>query len=223
MSDQQVRPIVGITADASGDKFSVGRSYAAMAAEAGATPIILPCLVERIPDYLRICDSFMLTGGDDPIVTQWGIAMHPNARPMHPDRQRFELALLDALAAQPRTPVLGICLGMQLMGLHAGGSIDQHLADSLATADQHWDKREHEVEGELGRGIVHSHHRQALTDAGRLRVVSRAPDGVIEAIRDDARPFYVGVQWHPERTRDRTLGIDVIRKLVNAPPASARR
>ncbi len=47
--------------------------------------------------------------------------------------------------------------------------------------------------------MVVSYHRQAVEDPGRLRIVAVAPDGVIEATDDPTRPFYVGVQWHPER------------------------
>ena len=49
------------------------------------------------------------------------------------------------------------------------------------------------------QAMVVSWHHQAVQDPGRLRVVAKAPDGVIEAIDDPDRPFYLGVQWHPER------------------------
>ena len=69
---------------------------------------------------------------------------------------------------------------------------------------------------ELGNGPVASWHHQALADAGPYEVIGRSDDGVLEAIRDPARPFYVGVQWHPERTDDSVLGDGVIRRLVDA-------
>ena len=125
-------------------------------------------------------------------------------------------ALTSAGHAAEGKPVLGVCLGMQLMGLHAGGVLDQHLPDHLVTAHLHWDRRAHEITGELGSGTVHSHHRQALSDPGRLRVIASAPDGLIEAVRSNDRPFYLGVQWHPERTTDERLGIDLFRQLVTA-------
>lgn len=213
----RTRPLIGITADLAAGKFVVDQAYTQMVVRAGGTPILLPCLSECVDAYLDACQGIILTGGDDPIMSRWGVAMHSNAKPVEPERQAFELALLDGLETRQRDkPVLGICLGMQLLGLHAGGKLDQYLPDTLPTAALHWDKRSHEVSGELGRGLVHSRHRQALTDAGRLRVIAAAPDGVIEAVQDDHRPFYMGVQWHPERTADQTLGLGVFRRLVDA-------
>ena len=57
---------------------------------------------------------------------------------------------------------------------------------------------------------------QALGNAAHLEVIGVSDDGVIEAIRDPSMPFYVGVQWHPERTDDTTMGLGVIRRLVDA-------
>src|SRR5688572_30525445 len=193
-------PLIGITADATTERFSSSRAYANSVAAVGGTPIILPCLIGCIDHYVGACDGFILSGGDDPIMTRWGAPMHPAAKPIDPVRQEFELALLEALD-QTRKPVLGICLGMQLMGLHAGGQLNQHLPDTLPTADMHGQRGgAHEVEGELGCGLVHSHHHQALTDSGALRIVATASVVVIEAIACSSRPFYLGVQWHPERT-----------------------
>jgi putative glutamine amidotransferase len=210
------RPVIGITVDLVQGKYTVGRSYARMVSQAGGAPVMLSCETACIPDYLHLCDGIILSGGDDPDTTRWGVPVHPKAKPLHPDRQAFEVALLAALDDERRKPALGICLGMQLMGLHCGGELDQHLPDSLASAADHWDGRAHTITGDLGEGDVNSHHRQALSDPVSMRVIARSADGVIEAVRRDDHPFYLGVQWHPERTEDQQLGIGVIRQLVDA-------
>ena len=46
---------------------------------------------------------------------------------------------------------------------------------------------------------VNSFHHQAVKAPGSLRVCALAPDGVIEAVEDASLPFFLGVQWHPER------------------------
>ncbi len=216
------RPLIGITADLNETRYIAPTSCAAMVSEAGGAAVVLPCLSRCVEAYVQRCDGIILSGGDDPIMEHWGVPTHPKAHKVDPDRQAFELAVLEALEARRETPVLGICLGMQLMGLHRGGALDQYLPDSLPTAGQHWPKTTHSVTGELGEGQVHSHHRQALADAGSMRIVATAADGVIEAIRDDSRPFYLGVQWHPERTENDRLGRGLIRRLVESSSSPAR-
>jgi putative glutamine amidotransferase len=210
------RPLIGVTCDLDRRGYRVSPGCAARVEEAGGTPVILPCLPRSAADYARRCDGVVLSGGDDPIMEHWGVATHPRAKQVHPQRQAFELALLAALDERDDKPVLGICLGMQFMGLHRGGGLIQYLADALPTAGVHWPTTSHAITGELGEGRVHSHHRQALCDPGALRVVARAPDGLIEAVSDERRRFYVGVQWHPERTGSRPLGEGLFRSLVEA-------
>ena len=119
---------------------------------------------------------------------------------------------------------------MQLMALHHGGTLDQFLPDTLSDgAVAHQDDRTHPLHivegGERLLGLpsgmstveVASSHRQAVRESGRLTVLAKAPDGVVEAIGDPDRPFYLGVQWHPERTAPGTphaLGWQLIQRLV---------
>lgn len=209
-------PLIAITADIVEDRLVLSSAYAAAIEAAGGHPIILPPLPELAVTYVQRCDGFILSGGDDPIMEHWGIATHPAAKKVDLDRQTFELALLQALNAHRDKPVLGVCLGMQFMGLNAGGRLDQCLSESLPTHADHAGRKIHRVAGRIGRGEVMSNHRQAIVDAGSMCVVATAPDGVIEAIRADDRRFYLGVQWHPERTTDQALGAAIIADLVRA-------
>lgn len=197
-------------------------AYAACVERAGAVPLMLPPLTASIPDQLRLCDGFILTGGDDPRMEHFGVPTHPRAKVIHPQRQEYELALLAELEKRSSTPVLGICLGMQLMALHRGGSLNQHLPDTLATHALH-KQAEHDVYpvsgcALVGRGRVWSNHRQAVSDPGRLKVAARSDDGVIEAVFDPAHRFFVGVQWHPERTSDERMGQRILNDLVSSIP-----
>jgi putative glutamine amidotransferase len=212
-----MRPLIGITMDMDGERCFIRPGYALAVERAGGVPVLLPPAVNLVEEYVARCDGFIFSGGDDPIMEQWGIATHPKATKVHPERQAFEVALLHALEMKQEKPILGVCLGMQLMSLHAGGSLEQHLPDlGNGAAEAHWGRKEHAVAGDVGRGRVLSHHRQAITNSGRLRVCGRAPDGLIEAVQDDARPFYLGVQWHPERTDDENLGVGLFRRLIEA-------
>ncbi len=218
------RPLIGITTDVivheSRVRSAMYPSYARALVEAGAAPVLLTQEVDSIPWLIGRLDGFLFSGGDDPRTEEFGQATDPRATPMHPDRQRFEVALLRALEQErPEAAVLGVCLGMQLMSLVAGGRLDQHLPATLPSAGDHWDKM-HEIMPEpgcaLGPGAVHSRHKQAVVQPGSLGVLARAQDGVIEAVGDRSRAFYVGVQWHPERTDDAANGPGLLRRFVRA-------
>jgi len=224
------RPIVGITADVGeyewlGERrprMQSAMTYARAVAAAGGLPMVLPPMVELIADHVAACDAFVFTGGDDPRMEMFGGVTSPRAAPMHPLRQEFEVGLLRALEREAEKPVLGVCLGMQLMALCAGGRLNQCLAETLASHDRHVKDARHAIVPEGGMagaippGEVTSNHRQAAEEAGRLRVVARSEDGVIEAVDDPGRRFYVGVQWHPERTADAALGAGMFERLVRA-------
>lgn len=208
-------PLIGITVDFQDDRYTTRCTITKKVALAGGMPILLPCLSEFAAQYAQACDGIILSGGDDPIMEHWGIKTHEKAKPITAERQGFELALLSALDDEHDKPVFGICLGMQLMGLHNGSVLDQYLPETLDSADQHWGNKDHPITGSMGDGLVHSHHRQALVEPGRLSIVAKSPDGVIEAIEDSNRQFYIGVQWHPERTEDENLGSGLFKQFVH--------
>lgn len=211
-----MRPLIAVTSDVEGRKYTLKRNYVDAVRAAGGLPVVLPSLADLDADDLGRFDGVLLSGGDDAHVEHWGFDRHPQAEPMDLLRHQGEVRVLEALDRRPDLPVLGVCLGMQLMALHAGGRLEQHLPDVLATADHHRGDRLHRVHGTLGTGDVASHHHQAVADPGRLRVLMHADDGVIEAVDDPTRPFALAVQWHPERTPDAALGAGVIRRLVEA-------
>ncbi len=208
------QPVIGITADADDQRYKSARAYSKMVSQAGGTPIILPHRIERLDEYVQMCAGFVLTGGDDPRMEEFGQSTHPLATPLDPERQTFEVALIRAISSD--RPTLGVCLGMQLMALVAGGDLDQHLPETLPTHEQHWGQKTHAVSGAIGSGMVLSHHRQAVSRPGSLEVVGESPDGVVEAVRDPHRRFFVGVQWHPERTADPLMGMGLFGRLVKA-------
>jgi putative glutamine amidotransferase len=235
------RPLIGVTVDnfqnniASG-KYESNVEYCQAVAEAGGLPLLLPQEVELASHYVELCEGIMLTGGDDARTEEFGVPAHPASRCIDPRRQQFELAILEALAKKPQRPALGVCLGMQMMAIHAGGRLNQHLPDTVPNAvDEHQNNNRHPIafrvatsamlngpDGTpnfstevLAKETVVSSHHQAVEDAGRLRVIATANDGIVEAVDDPDRPFYVGIQWHPERGKG-LLNLDLIKRFVEA-------
>lgn len=235
-------PLIGVTAHREpvgprAASYESATAYIAAVVTAGGVPLILPHEAAFAGQYADLCDGFVLTGGDDCNTEPFGQPPHPKACLIPPERQTFELALLDALAERPSKPVLGICLGMQFMALHAGGRLDPHLPDTLGeeAAALHQTNRRHPLlpvgDDEAGWlknafapdvRIVSSHH-QAVADAGSLRVLATAEDGTIEAVAapSSERPFYLGVQWHPERDNADPLTRQLFSRLVAATRAAA--
>ncbi|MEO1007020.1 MAG: gamma-glutamyl-gamma-aminobutyrate hydrolase family protein [Planctomycetota bacterium] len=229
--DRPARPVIAIAGDvdrAPGTppmpRAACRLGYVDAVAAAGGLPLVVPPRAELLGDVLGLADGVLLIGGDDPRTEPFGVPTDPRVTPVDPLRQAFDVALLGELGSRPELPVLGVCYGMQMMALIAGGRLDQHLPDTLgAAADVHWGG-EHAIEPvgnapawlrEAAGERPCSRHRQAMTDAGALDVIGVAPDGVIEAVRDASRTFFVGVQWHPERSGERMLGLGVYRAFVS--------
>jgi putative glutamine amidotransferase len=203
-----------------GDAYFLLASYAELVSRSGAMPVILPLVstLEEAREAVGRFDGLLLTGGKDLEATRYGqTTRHPDSLGS-PARNASDLYF--ARAAQERgTPTLGVCLGIQVMNVEFGGSLLQHIPEDLPGSLEHeeeneeTDNPEHAVTVEPGTllarvlgqqtGIVNSYHHQSVDRvAPGFRVAARSPDGVIEAIERTDHPFYIGVQWHPERMPD---------------------
>lgn len=209
-------PLIGVTVELLDAPWYEGRrrfqlftDYLPCLRAAGAVPILLPSdgPAAEVERWLEHLDGVLLSGGDDPdLRTLGGPAPEPSCKPVPPAQQEIALALVRAACAR-RLPLLGVCLGMQMLGLAHGAPFCQHLPAAAA----HMQGARHAVRPVPDSRLAHllgpapfevaSHHHQALTGAGDgLVVAGTAPDGVIEAVERPDLPFALGVQWHPERT-----------------------
>lgn len=184
--------------------------------EAPANVEVLTELDPYDPSPLDGACGLLIPGGGDIDPEFYGCPRHPRTHNVSHRRDRFELTLL-AEALERDMPILAICHGMQLLHVHFGGRLVQHLADDPKRLDHDRDKPRAEpvhnllvkegspFEDMIGaiNTPINSHHHQGLEGAaGPLQEVGWAEDGVLEAVISTEHSWVVGVQWHPEAMAD---------------------
>jgi putative glutamine amidotransferase len=220
-----VRPIIGITTYITSATFEnwtedsalVPVDYVRAVEVAGGRPLLVPPSRNGMDETLDVLDGIIFSGGSDLDPATYGQERHPETKGVVPDRDRAELALLEAALARDM-PVLAVCRGSQVLNVARGGDLVQHLPD-LVGHDDHkhtpGEYADHDVElreeTQLGALLgdhapVKSHHHQGFGRLGSgLREAARADDGTVEALEDPSRTFALGVLWHPEAGEDMRL------------------
>ena len=232
------RPLIGITLDSEAPGgwsrypwYALRQNYAAAVAKAGGLPVALPHDPNLATEWLDRLDALIVTGGAfdiDPAM--YGEGDRHETVVLKEGRTAAELALLQG-ALQRNKPILGICGGEQLMAVALGGTLIQHIPDSIPDCVAHEQKTRHDEPGHpvtvaagsllarvtgTERMMVNTSHHQAVRDAGPGVLVNAvAPDGVVEGIEDPRYRFCLGVQWHPEFHTDPGDAL-IFRALVEA-------
>jgi putative glutamine amidotransferase len=232
-------PVIGLTTYREGAAWGVWRQradvlpaqYAAAVEATGGVPVLLPpsepAAAASVVDRL---DGLVISGGADVDPQRYGAEAHPRTASSRPDRDAWETALLDAADAI-RLPVLGVCRGMQVMAVRAGGALDQHVPDLVDNeqhspgADEFGEITVTTVAGTRLAGLVgdrlsvNCHHHQSVRTHPGFDAVAHAADGTLEAMEAPGERFCVGVQWHPETAAD----VGLLAGLVAAAASYARR
>ena len=211
------KPIIGIGSDVyvsegERDRAFVYTNYTEALRRAGAIPVIIPPQPENAAEIVAGLDGLLLAGGYDCDPKLYGEDRHPTVETMDERRQQNDLSLAKA-ARERGIPTLGVCLGLQVMNVAAGGTLIQDIDSAIETeivhASEPEDRARHDVIVEDGTHLasilgarelnVNSSHHQAIRNVAKgLRVTAHAPDGIVEGLEDPRHPFYLGVQWHPE-------------------------
>lgn len=193
--------------------------YAKAIEAAGGVPVLLPPSTpydEAAAAVVARVDGVVISGGADVAPQRYDEDPHDRTTNWREDRDSWELALL-AAADDAALPVLGVCRGMQVMAVHAGGSLDQHVPD-LVGHDGH--NPSPGVFGETTVSLapgsqlaslvgtaqkVHCHHHQSVRHHPGFTAVAWSEDGVVEAMEAGGGPLRIAVQWHPEVAADAGL------------------
>jgi putative glutamine amidotransferase len=220
-----MRPRIGITSWHRNDADHLERwvairdTYTGAVRAAGGLPVILPIGdddPEAIGEYLAAVDGILFTGGEDIAPAYYGEPRDERCQEPDPERDLFEIHLARAALAR-RVATLGICRGLQVINVAAGGTLYQDISCRPGTRGYHsasgvnrqrliHDVRlvpESQLQTIMGvtEAQVTSTHHQFVKDLapGFLVSAESVEDGIVEGIECPDIPFLVAVQWHPER------------------------
>ena len=227
-----MRPLIGITTyltratfgDWEEESALVPADYLRAVERAGGRPLLVPPSDNGVDETLDALDGIVFSGGSDLDPATYGHEPHEATGGIVEERDRAELALLQAALARDM-PVLAICRGSQLLNVGLGGDLVQHLPEVIGD-EKHkqlpGEFSEHgvtvEPETKLGELLgehapVKSHHHQGFGKLGEgLLESARAEDGTVEALEDPSRRFTLGVLWHPEAGEDLRLFEALVRE-----------
>lgn len=191
-------------------------------------------LTARAPRDPRTIDGLIFGGGSD--VYPLAFEGRPKAGYRY-DLARGDMEASWGLAARRLDlPVLGVCRGAQMLNVLAGGTLHMDLSgfegsDLTPTWWEHLTvrkpvrlRRRSRLAAILGKTAMRVNiiHQQAIDRVGAgLTVAAREPNGVIQAVEDSSRPFWIGVQYHPELMIYRAVHRRLFKALVAA--AGTRR
>jgi putative glutamine amidotransferase len=210
------------------------RPYLHAVLDAGAVPRLLFAARGDAHAQVQKVDALLIPGGPDVhpqfYGQQPGPGMAASMARVDPQSDKFALdCIRDAYTSE--MPMLGICRGMQLMNVAAGGSLVQDIPTEYAAPygvtlrhSQQWPAEEPETTaarsmpmhdivmlddqsqlaqllGTMRIGMNSIHHQCVARPGSSLSVTAIAPDGVVEAVERKDVPGQMGVQGHPELIR----------------------
>ena len=178
--------------------------------DAGHNASLIPCndlSIEQMLQIVDASDAVLIMGGEDVEPSLYaGSLSYPGAGHHEVASDRNQIAAIQH-AITTKTPLLGICRGLQLINVALGGTLIQHLDNADAHRgtgnDPFMDTRFDSITAELAEDLSakESHkctHHQAIHELGEgLQIAAMSTDDIIEAIVHESAPV-TGVQWHPE-------------------------
>ena len=207
---------------------------------AGGVPFLIPLNLPR-PSLRRLYDltaGILLAGGGDIDPPIYGGRRQRTLGDIQPDRDHDEITIT-RWALADRRPLMGICRGMQVIAVAAGGSLIQDIPPEVPGSVLHTKLKNTEQE-RSDTGVVHTvsltpasrlaaivgadsitvnsfHHQAVRAVPSPFDIVAYTADGVVEAIEHHDHPFLIGVQWHPElMVEPQEPGVRVFSAFVEA-------
>ena len=216
MTSENKKPIIGITASYSDNRYCIFNTYASAIVESGGIPIVLPFSrdEETIRQTVDICDGILLSGGGDIDPKFYGEEVLNETVQFGKCRDEFEFGLF-AIARKKGVPIMGICRGMQVINVALGGSLYQDLPSQYESDISHAQSTPKTEPSHSVRVVpstplyklsgcdvmtANSFHHQAVKRLGEgLVPMAYAEDGIIEGMFCNVGSYVMAYQWHPER------------------------
>lgn len=220
-----MRPRIGITswhrndADRRERWTAIQETYTGAVRTAGGLPLVFPILDDD-PATIEVCvaavDGLIFSGGEDIAPAYYGEPRDERCQEPDPERDLFEIHLARA-ALERQVPTLGICRGLQVINVAAGGTLFQDIACRPGTREYHSaslanrgqlihavrlvpGSRLSTIMGVADCRVTSTHHQFVKGLAPGFRVSAESDeDGIVEGIERPDAPFLLAVQWHPER------------------------
>lgn len=214
-----MRPIIGITCATtdwwSGSGNGIDINYINAIEHADGTPLLLPLVQDNvcIADFLTVIDGLLLSGGVDVDPHHYGEEPRPGLGKIDVGKDRVEISLITR-AIETGLPILGICRGIQMLNVAAGGTLYQDISMSSKTVLKHRQEAPgsyatHAIDVQEGSHLldilgkptirVNSFHHQAVKEpVPGFAISAVARDGIVEGIEKADHSFAIGVQFHPE-------------------------
>ena len=207
-------PTIGITCS----NRILGEPYAAMVrAYGGKVRLIDPTDKENVEHIAANSGGLMIAGGPDVNPERYGEKLTDKlSHKYNDDLDQLEISILK-LAISSNMPVLGICRGMQVLNVVAGGKLEQSAENHSAVRSGNGREPEstyHRIfispgcrlaaaVGSGGFVRVNSRHHQGVKESGKSDTLMSSAwsleDGLIEALESPDHDWVLGVQFHPER------------------------
>lgn len=188
---------IGIPAYEKGGMYGVESSYMEFA-EIFGTPVVLTtgsALTTNI-------DGLILPGGADVNPSRYGVPGFKTGN-SNVHLEYFDTQVFPEILAR-KIPIFGICRGLQMLNVHFGGNLIQHLfTHPYSGSELDLVHGVRTVEDATQLFEVNSFHHQACGNIGRggeVLFISTDSEATIEAISWGKN--IVAVQWHPERMMD---------------------
>lgn len=173
--------------------YGIGREILKMLRQYNVNVICIPVMFENEEEELKkvkatidMCQGIIFPGGLD----EWDID-----------------SKLVRYCYDIDKPTLGICLGMQLIGKTFNGKIEKIGNEKHNTLDEYVHKIKIKKDSKLFEIIqkedirVNSRHDNRIVRTD-LECSAISEDGIIEAIEDRNKKFFLGIQWHPESLKE---------------------